>query len=234
MDQKMPKDPLQIIKQRIDNGDREGARTNLAHLVQKNPDNILAWEMLASLLDDPIRQADCYHKILKLDPGNQLAAEKLAEINDPKTGEVQTGETFKAPQNNGEADTPPGMIISEMQLLTQIAKDVREIGVQLKKRGIQLSDYQIQALTDRGYISLTDDIQSIFSIVVQLFQDTPISQDTFSARMGSLSTREMIEIAGAPLAPEERRSCPHCSAVVSRTENKCPWCSFDLSQSDHP
>jgi len=45
---------------------------------------------------------------------------------------------------------------------------------------------------------------------------------------GRLSPGEILELAGGPLAPGERRQCPTCLAVVSRTELKCPWCSAPL------
>jgi hypothetical protein len=47
-----------------------------------------------------------------------------------------------------------------------------------------------------------------------------------------LSPSEILELAGGPLAPEERRQCPSCLAVVPRTENKCPWCSAPLPAID--
>jgi hypothetical protein len=48
------------------------------------------------------------------------------------------------------------------------------------------------------------------------------------SRPAPLSPGEILELAGGPLAPEERRRCPTCLAVVSRTELKCPWCSAPL------
>jgi len=51
-------------------------------------------------------------------------------------------------------------------------------------------------------------------------------------RSGHLSPGEILELAGGPLAPEQRRQCPACLAVVSRTERKCPWCSAPLPAVD--
>lgn len=46
---------------------------------------------------------------------------------------------------------------------------------------------------------------------------------------GRLSPEDILRLAGGPLPPEERRKCPRCGAVVSRSESKCPWCSAHLS-----
>jgi DNA-directed RNA polymerase subunit RPC12/RpoP len=46
---------------------------------------------------------------------------------------------------------------------------------------------------------------------------------------GRLSPEDILRLAGGPLPPEERRKCPRCGAIVSRSESKCPWCSAHLS-----
>ncbi len=48
------------------------------------------------------------------------------------------------------------------------------------------------------------------------------------AQTGRLGPGDIIRLAGGPLSPQERRNCPECGAVVSRTEAKCPWCSAPL------
>jgi hypothetical protein len=46
---------------------------------------------------------------------------------------------------------------------------------------------------------------------------------------GSLNPEDIIRLAGGPLPEEERRKCPRCGAIVSRSENRCPWCSAQLA-----
>jgi molecular chaperone DnaK (HSP70) len=43
-----------------------------------------------------------------------------------------------------------------------------------------------------------------------------------------LSPEEIVQLAGEPLAPEDRRICPHCKAVIPRTAEKCQWCGARL------
>ena len=48
------------------------------------------------------------------------------------------------------------------------------------------------------------------------------------SRAGSLNPEDIIRWAGGPLPEEERRKCPRCGAIVSRSESRCPWCSAQL------
>jgi hypothetical protein len=40
----------------------------------------------------------------------------------------------------------------------------------------------------------------------------------------SLTPDEIIEAAGGPLPPGERRECPECGATISRQASRCTWC----------
>ncbi len=71
---------LDDIKQRIKTGDTEGARGALVTLLQANPQNADGWELLATILDEPARQADCYRQILRINPSNRYAAERLQAL----------------------------------------------------------------------------------------------------------------------------------------------------------
>jgi hypothetical protein len=78
----MPTDALYAIRQRLEVGDREGARGELAEVLRADPRNTPAWELLATLLEDPAKQADCYRQILRIAPNNRHAAAKLKALID--------------------------------------------------------------------------------------------------------------------------------------------------------
>jgi len=65
-------------------GDQNGARRALFHVLNTDPYNAQAWRLLATVLDDPQRQAHCYRLVMALDPGDQEAAEALYQL----TGEL--------------------------------------------------------------------------------------------------------------------------------------------------
>jgi hypothetical protein len=47
-----------------------------------------------------------------------------------------------------------------------------------------------------------------------------------------LTPEEIIQAAGGPLPPEERRTCPKCGATISKRASWCQWCSTRFSESD--
>lgn len=44
----------------------------------KNPREPLAWIWLAEVVDDPAKKAECYQRVLRIDPDNQIARNGLA------------------------------------------------------------------------------------------------------------------------------------------------------------
>jgi hypothetical protein len=72
---------LEEIKRHIDTGDLEAARHSLSLLTSTDPLNSIAWELLASITDDPIERAECYRHILQIDPENRPVAAKFLEIS---------------------------------------------------------------------------------------------------------------------------------------------------------
>lgn len=63
-------DEIQALANR---GERRLAQRDLARLLKSDPLNLTAWLLLARLLDDPLRKADCYRHALEIDPQNQTA-----------------------------------------------------------------------------------------------------------------------------------------------------------------
>ena len=76
---------LNLIWQQAQTGDRPGARKELARRLQEQPDEARAWLLMATLLDDPEQQAECYRKVLRLDPQNHHAATMLQRIASQET-----------------------------------------------------------------------------------------------------------------------------------------------------
>ena len=44
-----------------------------------------------------------------------------------------------------------------------------------------------------------------------------------------LTAADIIQLAGGPLPPEERRACPHCGATISKAATRCEWCGASLN-----
>jgi hypothetical protein len=71
---------LEKLKAQIETGKPQAVREALKTLTAKDPFNIDAWELLASVSKDPHEQAECYRQLLQIDPGNRQAATRLLEI----------------------------------------------------------------------------------------------------------------------------------------------------------
>lgn len=77
-------DELAFPRKLFSLGDKVGALEELARLIQTNPLNVDAWLLLADVVDENAKKADCYRQVLRLDPENQQAQQGLRNI-------VQTG-----------------------------------------------------------------------------------------------------------------------------------------------
>jgi hypothetical protein len=86
-------DALQTVRRHVEAGDREAARHELTKILRTDPRNVAAWALLAPLLENPDRQADCYRRILAVDPDNGQAVERLRQL----TAEPSAGESPQAP-----------------------------------------------------------------------------------------------------------------------------------------
>jgi uncharacterized protein (DUF983 family) len=89
---------LDIARHCIRIGDQNGAKRALFRVLNADPYNVRAWRLLATVLDDPERQAHCYRRVVALDPGDHEAAQALHQLTGetPFTDErPPTGETKK-------------------------------------------------------------------------------------------------------------------------------------------
>jgi hypothetical protein len=93
-------DVLDPIRKRIQSGDIEGARSALFRYLREKPHYIPGWMLLAGLLSDPKKQADCYRQVLRLDPAHSQAAARLNEIDEGQMigsqNELRMGEEIGA------------------------------------------------------------------------------------------------------------------------------------------
>ncbi len=86
----MPAERLHGIRTRIENGDRAGAKRQLLELVRTDLANAAAWGMLAGLIDDPAKKADCYRQALIIDPDNRHIATALHDLENRAQGTSAT------------------------------------------------------------------------------------------------------------------------------------------------
>jgi len=295
-------DPLDTVKRRIEAGDREGAKRTLFQALRGEPYNVVAWALLATVLDDPDKQADCYRRILALDPGNREAAEKLRQITGglrqtppssetgplqcPQCGgamevhfagplrdkravcpycgtEVDLPDAYQRVQRQKEearhpwgsrtveetviearSDHPEGLpdleeIIPESlgEVLRHVAASGGEVVVQ--STIVPESEAGRRALEPEELAKWMEDQKEtrqesrkpsglLGKVLHFLTGKTPAAitrgASPASPAGESLAPDEIIQAAGGPLPPEERRKCPKCGATISKRASRCTWC----------
>jgi hypothetical protein len=72
---------FELIRICIDSGEQEDARNLLDGVLHAAPHNVHAWELMAKLVDEPQKRADCYRQILRIDPEHPAALKALEEID---------------------------------------------------------------------------------------------------------------------------------------------------------
>ncbi|MGA2505455.1 MAG: hypothetical protein ABSG01_15345, partial [Anaerolineales bacterium] len=68
------------IEQLLNAGKLQEARLLLVDFIQGNPNSARAWWLLSMTLADVDRQAACLKRVLRLDPENRLARQRLAGL----------------------------------------------------------------------------------------------------------------------------------------------------------
>ena len=230
-------DSLDVIKQQINAGDRNGARLALRELLKIAPDDIDAWALLAILLSDPAEKAECYRQILRVNPGDRHAAVWLEalepELQRSSPGTMPTewqpaGEPIREPDPGAEEpfQRPQGVALPGIEDGTKRQTLDRDMDLdpsddlarwpeaQPRPPGLLeriVGRRQRRQRDARGVVSLPGE-----------------GEDAIPP--GSLNPADILRMAGGPLPPEERRKCPDCGAVVSRSDSRCPWCSASLPE----
>jgi len=327
---------LDGARQQIEAGDRGGARRALCRILNADPTNVAAWTLLATVVDDADKQADCYRRILALDPGNREAERSLRQLTrerpvreSPETpSSSQAAVPLRCPQCGGtmearfvgdlrdkravcpycgaQVDLPDtyrrvthereyeenacgARIIERTESQTRsdrlegdprsvpqaIRESLDELARQVEEhdgemivtrenrlkdgtpRRVVLTSEKLHELSDeelfewlkergidlgapegllpgeqigiRRAIRRTDSWDGVPSLrdVVRGWMDRGVKRSLEPQE--PLSVDDIIDLAGGPLAPEERRPCPQCGAVIPRDAARCEWCGTRLS-----
>jgi hypothetical protein len=218
-------DALTAIRQRINSGDREEARSRLVDLLQSDPQNLAAWALMPVLLDDPAGQGDCYRHILRRDPGNRYATTMLEALARPWALAPEApmpdvalirGLLEEAGDRDLDEDTLQDLYGRGVVALADRAALVSTLVLtEVERRCLSVA-------VARSEPEVPDDLPEVLQIRM------PVERPATPSRPTMPSPEEIIQMAGGPLPPEERHECPECGAIVARTDPKCPWCDAPL------
>jgi tetratricopeptide (TPR) repeat protein len=92
---------LQDAKQLASAHDYASAQKLLKQILTRDPKNIEAWLVLAEVVQKPEISEKCLQQVLKIDPGNPVALQKLNQPHSPQP-ESQQADAHPAPQSLDE------------------------------------------------------------------------------------------------------------------------------------
>jgi tetratricopeptide (TPR) repeat protein len=220
----MEANPLDPIRRLINAGDQPGARIALAELLKVEPDNADAWALLAILLPRPAEQARCYREILRINPNDRQAKVWLESLTgQPTEPQARVGPSAEEAKESAAEGVGIDQLLAEVALpgfdddTLQPLSEPETPQRQVEHRGFL--DRLLGRL--RGRTVDPDEAEALV-----------MGPEELTSTAGSLSPELVLRLAGGPLAPDERRNCPHCDAVVSRREARCPWCSAPLPDTE--
>lgn len=206
------RDPLSAAREWLALGDRPGAAIELSQVLIHDPDNLAAWEMLATLLVDRDKQIDCYRRILRLDPGHRQARAQLRALTGPPGASALVVEKAAEPEQVEASDTALAAEPAESALEKDLPWE--DPAAAADPLGAGLEALEAESEMDRFLRSL---------------EEAEAAQAEVRERQPEVLTPEdVVRLAGDPLPEEKRRRCPQCDAVVSQDDSRCPWCSADL------
>ena len=214
-------DSLNTVRQRIETGDREGAKRELGSILRADPQNVAAWALLAPLLVDPAQQADCYRQILRMDPGNREAAARLRAL----AGQAPPLETGgdRQPKNQFPPLTPDVLVRDVAPDFAGTRTPIQEpslLGELRNLLGMNTSTGCTHGCTHPPHPRSTSHVTRPTTLI-GLTKTAPPPEP--------LTPEDVIRLAGGALPPEQRQTCPKCDAVISRNATRCPWCGAPLS-----
>jgi tetratricopeptide (TPR) repeat protein len=228
----MEANSLDPIRHQINAGDRQGARLALAELLEAEPDNADAWALLAILLSDPAEQAKCYREILRINPEDRHAEVWLesltALLGEPPASPPPVPKELIQADEEAPAPLPAADGEELHQLLDRVSLPGTGDATQQPARKREMPRRPAE---QQGFLNgLLGRFRG--GTVEPEIEAQVLDQGEPASTAGSLSPELILRLAGGPLAPEERRNCPQCDAVVSRREATCPWCSAHLPDAE--
>jgi peptide/nickel transport system permease protein len=96
------RESVRPILKRLSAGRKAEAAILLARRIEHNPNDEVAWHLLSSALEDRSQQIQCLEQVLEINPENQAAAARLAELSG--AGEPSEAAEESAEEDEEEAD----------------------------------------------------------------------------------------------------------------------------------
>ena len=104
------RESVRPILKHLSAGRKAEAAILLARRIERNPNDEVAWHLMSSALEDPARQVQCLERVLEINPDNQAAATRLAELSgaeEPAEAAEESAEEAEEEAADGDHPRPP-------------------------------------------------------------------------------------------------------------------------------
>lgn len=233
--------PVDAIDQVIQTGNQEDAGAGPDDISPQEPPNAAAPK---ATIDDSKVNLRCEQC------GSQMEVRFVGDMHDKRLvcdycgAEMDLPDTYQRiarkrvqkskPWGNSSTDTvhietrsdhlADGHPLEPIPKIDDLRKLIEEGGLE------DIGDETLEILKKYGFKVSLEGKSSIVSMIHRLEKQNIDWKSEHSGDYIPLTPREILELAGDPLPPEERLNCPNCDAVISRKARQCPWCSVSLSE----
>jgi len=198
-------------------GERDSARAMVTRIVQTDPKSVTAWRLLASLLDDPAQKMECYRRIIAIAPDHLEAQEKLQQSK-------PAAQSATLPDQRDD-ERPPMPVEESLVLVETLPSAIAAPSAQMRST----PDEEPSPAPAKNDFLQRMLVAAVGPGVAKLL-GVKIDSDRKGAEVLKITPDDIINMAGGPLPPEERRQCPKCQATISIYAQRCEWCDAQLGE----
>lgn len=105
---------------------------------------------------------------------------------------------------------------------------LKTLGIELPHNPGGLDDAELRELQEKGFLLSQTEEPDLKVKAGNIFEHIPGAIFGTPKIEKELTVDDILEMAGEPLAEDQRQNCPKCDAVIARDAKRCEWCGQTL------
>ena len=216
--------------QAIENGDILGGKKGLIWVLRNDPNNSEAWMLLAGVIGDKNKEADCYSMVLKLDPNNENAYRELKNLGYQPEILNNRGLTRETPKTKGDGVSEHEQIRVEEEVGDPVKYKLEASRSELLDLSLFNKLLNYRSLKTRGVEIIDENTIDLYRILVKegrmmTFLPTPerndedqeiLLEEDSSGGDGSLGQPDEFEAEKALRFTDNKLQTPYTSQTLQK------------------